>query len=216
MAHHDSSDDHHGSSGDGDDSADHAGHVGNDAASGHNPSSGDPNGPDDWERVGATCDWGAALLADRVDREPLDLVRPALGIGLVGGLGAEALNTATGGNLTQVLLGVALTLFGYGMLWLLAERFRRGSSGGARTAEADLLAPWLRRLQVLMLAVLAIVVGLVLVGAVTGSWLLVARNLLELARVGAVVLVMSWLLLDGDVGTPAWLQSLGRRPATEA
>lgn len=38
------------------------------------------------------------------------------------------------------------------MLWLLAERFRRSSSGSERTSEADLLAPWLRRLQVLMLA----------------------------------------------------------------
>lgn len=174
---------------------------------------------DDWERVGATLDWVAASIADRLDREPLDLVRPAIAIGLAAGLGAEALNWATGGERTQVLLAIALTLFGYGLLVLLAERFRRGTGAGdgagARSAEAAVLAPWLRRLQVLMLAVLAIVVCLALYGSVTGSWLLVARNLLELGRVGVVVLALSWLLLDGDVGIPDWLASRTRRPATD-
>lgn len=202
-------DDHHDGEKHGDD--DHDDHRDDDRS--HDDHRDDD--PDDWERIGATVDWVAALVADRLDREPIDLVRPALAIGLLGGLAAEALSLTTGGDLTQVLLGVALTLFGYGMLWGLVERFRRGSSGGARTAEADLLAPWLRRLQVLMLAVLAIVVALLLYGALSGSWLLVARNLLEVARVGVVVLVMSWLLLDGDVGMPAWLQSWTRRPATE-
>lgn len=164
---------------------------------------------DDWERVGATLDWVAASVADRLGREPLDLVRSAIGIGLAMGLGAEALNWSTGGNRAQVLLGIALTLFGYGLLVLLAERFRRshGSADGttSRSAEAELLAPWLRRLQVLMLAVLGIVVCLALYGSVTGSWLLVARNLLEHGRVGVVVLALSWLLLDGEVGIPDWL-----------
>lgn len=168
---------------------------------------------DDWERIGATLDWVAATLADRLDREPLDLVRPSLVVGLVAGLAAEAFSRTTGGDVTLVLLGVSLTLFGYGMLWLLAERFRRGSGGGQRTAEADLLAPWFRRLQVLMLATLVVVVGLALYGSVTGSWLLVARNTLELGRVGVVVLVMSLLLVDGDVGMPEWLASFSRRPA---
>lgn len=170
---------------------------------------------DDWERIGATMDWLAATLAEALDRDPLDLVRPALVVGLLAGLAAEALSNATGGDTTLVLLGVALTLFGYGMLWLLAERFRRGSSGSERTAEADLLAPWLRRLQVLMLAALVVVIALALYGAVAGSWLLVARNLLELGRVGIVVLAISLLLLDGDVGIPAWLASLGRRLASD-
>ena len=170
---------------------------------------------DDWERIGATLDWVAASLADRLDRDPIDLVRPCLVVGLLAGLAAEAVSHSTGGERTLVLLGVALTLFGYGMLWLLAERFRRGSGGGERTAEAGILAPWLRRLQVLMLAALAIVIALALYGSVTGSWLLVARNILELGRVGVVVLVMSLLLLDGDVGMPAWLEELVRRPAGE-
>ena len=178
---------------------------------------------DDWERVGETLDWVAAAIADRLDRDPLDLVRPAIAVGLAAGLSAEALNWATGGNRAQVLLGIALTLFGYGMLVLLAERFRRssGSADGTagttgRSAEAALLAPWLRRLQVLMLAVLGIVVCLALYGSVTGSWLLVARNVLEFGRVGIIVLALSWLLLDGDVGIPDWLADrLPQRPATD-
>ena len=172
-------------------------------------------GSDDWERIGATLDWVAATFADRLGRDPIDLVRPALLVGLAAGLAAEALSDATGGDRTLVLLGVALTLFGYGMLWLLVRRFRRGTSGGGRTAEADVLAPWLRRLQVLLLAALAVVIALALYGSVTGSWLLVARNTLELGRVGVVVLVMSLLLLDGDVGMPDWVASLLRRPATD-
>ncbi len=54
------------------------------------------------------------------------------------------------------------------------------------------------------------VVALMLLGAVTGSWILVARNALELGRVGGVVLVVSLLLLDDEVGLPEWLAGLSR------
>lgn len=183
------------------------------------PAPGGPDDHDDWERIGATLDWVAALIAARLDREPIDLVRPAVVVGLLAGLAAEGLIAATDGDLALVLVGVTLTLTGYGMLALLAERFRSaGGGGGARTAEADMLAPWLRRLQVLLLAALVLVVGLMLYGAVTGSWWLVARNTLELGRVGGVVLICSWLLLDGDVGMPEWLASRrgGPAPASSA
>lgn len=170
---------------------------------------------DPWEQVGQTLDWVAGLLAERVGRDPVDLVWPAVAVGLSSGLAAEALNAATGGPVPLTLVGVALTVCGFGMLGLLALRFRRGGGGeGARTAEQELLAPWLRRLQVLLSAVWVAVVGLVVVGAVTGSLLLVARNTLELGRVGAVVVALSWLLLDDEVGLPDWLAS--RAGAREA
>ena len=167
------------------------------------PVSGDDQ--DQWEQVGQTLDWVAGLLATRLDREPGELVWPTVALGLAAGLGAEALNAATGGPPALTLVGVTLTVCGFGMLALLARRFRRGAGGGARTAEAAMLAPWMRRLQVLLVAVLVAVVGLAVFGAVTGSWLLVARNTLEVGRVGAVVLAISWLVMDDEVGLPEWL-----------
>ena len=134
-------------------------------------------------------------------------------MGLAAGLGAEALNTATGSVPALAFVGVALTLSGFGMLALLARRFRRGTGGGARTAEAAMLAPWLRRLQVLLAAVVVAVLGLAVFGAVTGSWLLVARNTLEVGRVGAVVVAISWLLMDDEVGLPEWLAQRSGRTA---
>ncbi len=50
-------------------------------------------------------------------------------------------------------------------------------------------------------------------GAVTGSWLLVARNTLELGRVGAVVVAISWLVMDDEVGLPDWLAERSGRTA---
>ncbi len=162
---------------------------------------------DQWEQVGQTLDWVAGLIATRLHREPGELVWPTVGLGLAAGLGAEALMAATGTVWALTLVGVTLTLCGFGMLALLAQRFRRGRGGGTRTAEADMLGPWLRRLQVLLAAVVVAVVGLAVFGAVTGSWLLVARNTLEVGRVGAVVLAISWLLMDDEVGLPDWLAS---------
>lgn len=163
--------------------------------------------PDDsWERVGETLDWVAGVFAARLGRQPRDLVWPAIAVGLVTGLGAEALKDATGDVAALTYVGVTLTTCGFGMLGLLAHRFRRGSGqAGARTADAEVLAPWLRRLQVLLVSVLVAVLALAVVGAVTGSVLLVARNSLEVGRVGAVVLTISWLLMDDEVGLPEWL-----------
>jgi hypothetical protein len=167
---------------------------------------------DEWEQVGQTLDWVAALLAVGLRRDPARLVWPAVAVGLATGLGAEAVAASAGAPAAATLTGVALTVCGFGMLALLAVRFRRrGPGGGTRSAEADVLAPWLRRLQVLLAAVLVAVVGLVLLGAVIGSALLVARNTLEVGRVGAVVLAVSWLLMDDEVGMPAWVAR--RRPA---
>lgn len=168
---------------------------------------------DQWEQVGQTLDWVAALLPAHLGREPADLLWPVLLLGLGGGLAAEALTAASGSHPGLVLVGVTLTLSGFGMLGLLARRFRSSANGGARTAETAMLAPWLRRLQVLMAAVLVAVFGLLVLGAVMGSVLLVARNLLEVVRVGSVVLVLSWLLLDDEVGLPDWL---ARRVAARA
>ena len=168
---------------------------------------------DGWEQVGATLDWVAGLLATRLHREPADLVWPTVAVGLVAGLGAEAVSAGAGAAPALVLVGVTLTVCGFGMLGLLAGRFRRGRGGGAPTAEAAMLAPWLRRLQVLLAAVLVAVVGLAVLGAVTGSLLLVARNTLEVGRVGAVVLAISFLLLDDEVGLPSWLEGRVRAPA---
>lgn len=169
---------------------------------------------DEWERVGQTLDWVAGLVATQLDREPSGLVWPAVVVGLVSGLGAEAVAAGAGSPRALTLVGVTLTVCGFGMVALLALRFRRGSGGGARTAEVDLLAPWLRRLQVLLAAVLVAVVGLAVLGAVTGSVLLVARNVLEVGRVGSVVLALSWLLMDGEVGLPDWLAARTRAEAT--
>ena len=169
---------------------------------------------DQWEQVGQTLDWVAGCVAAWVRREPADLVWPTVLVGLGAGLAAEMLNAATGSTPALVWVGVALTLSGFGMLGMLAHRFRRsGSSGGARTGESQLLSPWLRRLQVLMAAVLVAVVGLMVLGAVTGSWVMVARNTLEVGRIGAVVLAISFLLLDDEVGLPDWLAARVRDPA---
>ncbi len=169
---------------------------------------------DPWEQVGQTPDWVAGCVASWVRREPADLVWPTIALGLASGLAAEALNAATGAVPALVWIGIALTLSGYGMLGLLAQRFRGSGGGGARTAEREMLAPWLRRLQVLMSAAMAAVVGLLVLGAVTGSWLLVARNTLELGRVGGIVLAVSFLLLDDEVGLPDWLARRVRDPGT--
>lgn len=169
---------------------------------------------DQWEQVGQTLDWVAGLVAAWADREPADLVWPTVAVGLAAGLAAEMLNATTGSTPALVWVGVALTLCGFGMLGLLAHRFRRsGSSGGARTAESQLLSPWLRRLQVLMAAAVVAVVALMVLGAVTGSWVMVVRNALEVGRVGGVVLAISFLLLDDEVGLPDWLASRVRTPA---
>ena len=168
---------------------------------------------DQWEQVGQTLDWVAGLVATRLDREPGQMVWPSIGVGLAAGLGAEAVNAATGAVPALTLVGVTLTVCGFGMLALLARRFRRGSGGGAQTAEADMLGPWLRRLQVLLTAVVVAVVGLAVFGAVTGSWVLVARNTLEVGRVGAVVLAISWLIMDDEVGLPDWLAARTSAPA---
>ena len=161
---------------------------------------------DQWEQVGRTLDWVAGLLATRLRREPADLLWAVVGLGLASGLGAEAVNAATGSDPALVLVGTTLTLGGFGMLGLLAVRVRRGrGSGGAQTAETQVLAPWLRRLQVLLAAVLVAVVGLLVLGAVTGSSAMVVRNTLELGRVGAVVVAISLLLVDDEVGLPDWL-----------
>lgn len=168
----------------------------------------DTHGVDDddqWDQFGQTLDWVAALLASCLRREPADLVWPTIGVGLASGLGAEAVVRATGGEPPLVLVAVTLNLCGFGMLALLATRFRRSSGGGTRSAEADLLAPWLRRLQVLLAAVLVVVVGMLVVGAIGGAAAQVARNLLELGRVGAVVVAISFLLLDDEVGLPDWV-----------
>jgi hypothetical protein len=160
---------------------------------------------DRWEQVGQTLDWVAGLIAARLDREPRDLVWPTVAVGLLAGLGAEAVNASAGNPPALVLVGVSLTVCGFGMVGLLARRFRGSSGGGTRSAEADLLAPWLRRLQVLLAAVLVAVVGLIVLGAVTGSPVLVVRNTLEIGRVGAVVVAVSFLLVDDEVGLPDWL-----------
>ena len=169
---------------------------------------------DPWDQVGQTLDWVAALLATRLRRDPADLLWPTIGVGLAAGLGAEAVISVAGGDRALVLVGVALNVCGFGMLALLATRFRRSSRGGARTAEAGVLAPWLRRLQVLLAAVLAVVVGMLVLGSITGALVQVARNLLEVGRVGTVVLAISFLLLDDEVGLPDWLQRLARTPRT--
>ena len=169
--------------------------------------------PDQWEQLGQTLDWVAGLIATRLHREPGELVWPTIGLGLAAGLGAEALNAATGTVAALTLVGVTLTVCGFGMLALLAQRFRRGAGGGTRTAEAAMLAPWLRRLQVLLAAVVVAVLGLAVFGAVTGSWVLVARNILEVGRVGAVVLAISWLVMDDEIGLPDWLAARTRARA---
>lgn len=177
----------------------------------------DADDRDPWEQVGQTLDWVAGLIAERVGRDPVDLVWPAVALGLLSGLGAEALNAGTGGPAALTLVGVTLTVCGFGMLGLLAVRFRRGrGGGGTRTAEQEMLAPWLRRLQVLLAAVWVAVVGLVVFGAATGSLLLVARNTLELGRVGTVVLAISWLLVDDEVGLPDWLAARAGAPEQSA
>lgn len=173
----------------------------------------DEHDRDPWEQVGQTLDWVAGCLASALRREPEELVWPTVGVGLAAGLGADMLNATTGATTALVWVGVTLTLCGYGMLGLLAHRFRRGrGGGGARTAESEMLAPWLRRLQVLMTAALVAVVALMLLGAVSGSWYLVARNALEVGRVGGVVLVISLLLLDDEVGLPEWLARFSKDP----
>lgn len=173
----------------------------------------DDRSRDGWQAVGETLDWVAGLVATRLDREPADLVWPVVGVGLACGLGAEAVSASAGGPASLVLVGVALTVSGFGMLALLARNVRRRSRGGAATGELDVLEPWLRRLQVLLAAVLAVVVGLAVLGGLVGSSVLVWRNLLELGRVGAVVLAISYLLLDDEVGLPDWLSAWLRRPA---
>lgn len=168
--------------------------------------------PDRWDQVGQTLDWVAGLVATRVDRDPPELVWPTIGVGLASGLGAEAVGAATGADRALLFVGVSLTLSGFGMLALLVRRLRRGPGAGVRSGEAAVLEPWLRRLQVLLAAVLVAVVALLIGGAVGGSVLLVARNVLELGRVGTIVLAISFLLLDDEVGLPDWLGSL--RPVT--
>lgn len=170
--------------------------------------------PDRWDQVGQTLDWVAGLVATRVDRDPDELVWPTIGVGLGCGLGAEAVGAAAGADRALLFVGVSLTLSGFGMLALLVRRLRRGHGGGARTGEAAVLEPWLRRLQVLLAAVLVAVLALLVAGAVGGSVVLVGRNILELGRVGTIVLAISFLLLDDEVGLPDWLGSL--RPATAA
>lgn len=161
---------------------------------------------DPWEQVGQTLDWVAGLVATRLGRDPVDLVWPAVGVGLLCGLGAEAVAASAGAPTPLTLVGVTLTVCGFGMLALLAARFRRArGSGGARTAEHEVLAPWLRRLQVLLAAVLVAVLALAVLGAATASPLLAGRNTLEVGRVGAVVLALSFLLVDDEVGLPDWL-----------
>ena len=167
---------------------------------------------DQWEQVGQTLDWVVGLLATRLGRDPRELVWPVIALGLASGLGAEAVAASAGAPEALSLVGVTLTVCGFGMVAVLARRFRGGSGGGTRTAEAEMLAPWMRRLQVLLGAVLVAVLGLALLGAVIGSVLLVARNVLEVGRVGAVVVAISALLIDDEVGLPDWLAA--RRPHT--
>lgn len=168
--------------------------------------------PDDWQRVTGTLDWVAAVIADFVGREPKDLVWPGIALGLAGGLLADGTAMRSGAPLATAVLALVLTLSGFGALALVAARVGRRPGGGAASAETSTFGPWLRRLQVLFAAVLVAVVVLLVYGAVVGSVLLVARNTLEVARVGGIVLAISWLLMDDDIGLPDWLAS--RLPAT--
>jgi hypothetical protein len=161
---------------------------------------------DAWDRVGLTADWIAGRVATSLDREPTDLVWPTVVIGLFAGLGAEAVNATAGSADSLVLVGVTLTVCGFGMFGLLVNRVRRRrGAGGARTADLAILEPWLRRLQVLMAAVLGLVAILMTAGAASGVSGLVLRNLFEVGRIGAVVFAISFLLMDDEVGLPQWL-----------
>jgi len=161
---------------------------------------------DAWDRVGLTADWIAGRVADSLDREPTDLVWPTVVIGLSAGLGAEAVNATAGSADGLVLVGVSLTVCGFGMFGLLVNRVRRRrGAGGARTADLAVLEPWLRRLQVLMAAVLGLVTILMTAGAASGASALVLRNLLEVGRIGAVVFAISFLLMEDEIGLPQWM-----------